>query len=133
MHSTVVYEGIKCKMFCCMCSIYLFILPWKMLLFCALPTNDTRILEWILLMVLLRMDNVLKNQRHRNVFICGLLHCDNCTCIKRVYIAEKNKILKVKWPLNKFIYIDQDSCRLQPSGCLNSDMFYLGVLWKMGS
>ena len=69
-----------------------------------------------------------KKHHHINIFICGLLPCNECTSINCVYIIETNKILKVKCLLNKFFIIDQDTYWIQPKGCLNSDMFYLDKL-----
>ena len=43
-------------------------------------------------------------------------------------MIETNKILKVKYSLNKVFIIDQDNYWTQPNGCLNSDMFYLDKL-----
>ena len=69
-----------------------------------------------------------KRHHHINIFICGLLPRDKCTSINCVHIIENNKILKVKYSLNKFFFIDQDNYWTQPNGCLNSDMFYLDKL-----
>ena len=65
-----------------------------------------------------------KRHHHINIFICKLLRRDECTSINRVYVTETNKILRVKCPLNKFFFIDQDTYWTQPNGCLSSDMFY---------
>ena len=69
-----------------------------------------------------------KRHHHINIFICRLLPRDECTSTNRVYIIETNKTLKVKCPLNKFIFLDQDTYCTEPNGCLNSDMFYLDKL-----
>ena len=69
-----------------------------------------------------------KRHHHINIFICRLLPRDECISTNRVYIIETNKTLKVKCPLNKFIFIDQDTYWTQPNDCLNSDMFYLDKL-----
>ena len=46
-----------------------------------------------------------EQQHHTNVFICGLLYCDEYTTVNFVYVIETNKILKVKGSLNKLFLL----------------------------
>ena len=81
---------------------------------------------------IIEIGHCFKKRHHINVFICGLLPCDECTSINCVYVIETNKILKVKCLLNKFFFIDEDTYWTQPNGCLNSDMLTNYILWKKG-
>ena len=101
--------GDKCnKMFYGECRIYQFLLPLKMLSFCAVPTIYNRILQRLLLKALLRLEIVLKNNTITLIFL----------------FAGYSLVMNV----NKFFFIDQDTYWTQPNGCLSSDMFYLDKL-----
>ena len=98
--------GDKCnKMFYGECRIYQFLLPLKMLSFCAVPTIYNRILQRLLLKALLRLDIVLKNNTITLIFL----------------FAGYSLVMNV----SKFFFIDQDTYWTQPNDCLSSDMFYL--------
>ena len=78
---------------------------------------------------IIKIGHCFKEQHdHTNAFICGLLYCDEYTTVNRVYMAQTNKILKVKCSMNKFIFVDQDKYWTQLNGCLYSDMFCLDKL-----
>ena len=82
--------GDKCnKMFYGECRIYQFLLPLKMLSFCAVPTIYNRILQRLLLKALLRLDIVLKNNTITLIFL----------------FAGYSLVMNV----NKFFFIDQDT------------------------
>ena len=44
-----------------------------------------------------------------NIFICGLLPCDECFSINRVIIGEINNLLSFKCSVNRFKFIDQSN------------------------
>ena len=59
-----------------------------------------------------------------NVFICGILNCDDTPSINHQLIKETNNILKSSCSVNHIKFIDQDSNWIQMDGTLKPDLFY---------
>ena len=64
-----------------------------------------------------------------NVFICGILPCDDTSSINRHLKKETNNILKSLCSVNLIKFIDQDANWNQMNGSLEPDLFYSNKLY----
>ena len=59
-----------------------------------------------------------------NVFICGILPCEETSSVNRLFIKETNNILKTSFSVYHINFIHQDTNWIQMSSSLKPDLFY---------
>ena len=64
----------------------------------------------------------------RNLYLCGILPCDDTSSINRHLKKETNNILKPLCSVNLIKFIDQDANWNQMNGSLEPDLFYSNKL-----
>ena len=59
-----------------------------------------------------------------NVFICGILPCEETSSVNRLFIKETNNILKTSFSVYHINFIHQDTNWIQMNSSLKPDLFY---------
>ena len=74
---------------------------------------------------LIAIGSVFKYQSSNpNIFVCGILHRNECFSVKRLIINEVNDLLKSKCLVKKFHFINQSNGWTLNNGAFDFSLFY---------